>query len=119
MFNELKTELAFAMGYLNVNAEPESEGGKAAAEAISHALKLVELLKDRIEIADIKTLNAPAPEARAWKDIKMEYEALYHLERLYNGSTQLEQPDKCKFFDNADCCYPIEDCENCPNYRGE
>lgn len=85
MFNELKTELAFAMGYLNVNAEPESEGGKAAADAISHAIKLVELLKDRIEIADCKVLNAPGPEARAWNDIKMEYEALYHLERLYNS----------------------------------
>ena len=39
MFNELKVELSYAMGYLNVNAEPESEGGKAAAEAISHAIK--------------------------------------------------------------------------------
>ena len=90
MFNELKVELSYAMGYLNVNAEPESEGGKAAAEAISHAIKLVELIKDRIEIADIKTNNAPAPEARAWKDIKMEYEALYHIERLYNSNEEGE-----------------------------
>lgn len=88
MFNELKVELSYAMGYLNVNAEPESEGGKAAAEAISHAIKLVELIKDRIEIADVKVNNAPTPEARAWKDIKTEYEALYHLERLYNSSEE-------------------------------
>jgi len=30
---------------------------------------------------------------------------------------ELEQPDKCKFFKDADCCYPIEDCNNCPNHK--
>lgn len=30
---------------------------------------------------------------------------------------ELEQPDKCKFVKDADCCYPIEDCDNCPNHK--
>lgn len=28
------------------------------------------------------------------------------------------QPDKCRFYHNSVCCYPIEDEPNCPNYPG-
>ena len=35
---------------------------------------------------------------------------------IIEADKELEQPDKCKFFKDADCCYPIEDCDNCPNH---
>lgn len=108
MFNELLVELRFVEGYLEtLLLLKDTDGMKASKEAVDHAIKLVKIIKDRIEIAESKIINGSTPEARAWKDIKTEYEVIYHLERLYNGSTQLEQPDKCKFFDDADCCYPI------------
>lgn len=30
----------------------------------------------------------------------------------------MEQPDKCRFYHDAVCCYPIDDEPNCPNYPG-
>jgi hypothetical protein len=36
---------------------------------------------------------------------------------IIEADKELEQPDKCKFFKDADCCYPIEDCNNCPNRK--
>jgi hypothetical protein len=36
---------------------------------------------------------------------------------IIGADKKLEQPDKCKFFKDADCCYPIEDCDNCPNHK--
>lgn len=30
----------------------------------------------------------------------------------------LEQPTKCRFNEECSCCYPIEDCENCPAHPG-
>lgn len=30
----------------------------------------------------------------------------------------MEQPDECRFYHNATCCYPIGDEPNCPNYPG-
>lgn len=36
---------------------------------------------------------------------------------IIDADKELEQPDKCKFFKDADCCYPIEDCNNCPNHK--
>lgn len=36
---------------------------------------------------------------------------------IIGADKELEQPDKCKFFKDADCCYPIEDCNNCPNHK--
>jgi hypothetical protein len=36
---------------------------------------------------------------------------------IIEADKELEQPDKCKFFKDADCCYPIEDCDNCPNHK--
>lgn len=91
MFNELLVDLIFTQRYLEtLLLLKDSDGMKASKEAVDHAIKLVKIIKDRIEIAEIKIQNAPTPEARAWKDIKMEYEALYHLERLYNSSEEGE-----------------------------
>lgn len=114
---ELKTELRFALTYLDSLRLLENEHSmKATKEAIEHALNLLKIINDRIEIAETKTINAPLPEARKWKEVKLEYDALGHLERLYNST---EQPDKCKFYKDADCCYPIDDCINCPNYKDD
>lgn len=86
MFLELLTELEFLKNYLDqLLLVKDTDGMKASKEATAHAIKLVKLIKERIEIAESKVNNAPTPEARAWQDIKLEYEALYHLERLYNG----------------------------------
>ena len=86
MFIELKTDLLFAKEYLNtLRLMQDDESMKSTKEAINKAITLVKLLNDRIEIADNKIKKAPLPEARVWSDVKQEYEALYHLERLYNG----------------------------------
>lgn len=114
---ELKTELRFALSYLDTLKLLEQEHSmKATKEAIEHALNLLKIINDRIDIAESKTINAPLPEARKWKEVKLEYEALGHLERLYNSN---EKPDKCKFFKDADCLYPIDDCINCPNHKDD
>ena len=114
---ELKTELRFALTYLDTLKLLENEHSmKATKEAIEHALNLLKIINDRIEIAESKTINAPLPEARKWKEVKLEYDALGHLERLYN---EKEQPDKCVFFKDADCLYPIDDCINCPNHKDD
>lgn len=82
---ELKTELRFALTYLDSLKLLENEHSmKATKEAIEHALNLLKIINDRIEIAESKTINAPLPEARKWKEVKLEYDALGHLERLYN-----------------------------------
>ena len=113
-FLELKTELRFVLTYLDTLKLLENEHSmKATKEAIEHALNLLKIINDRIEIAESKTINAPLPEARKWKEVKLEYNALEHLERLYNAKE--EQPDKCRFFKEAECLYPIDDCINCPN----
>ena len=41
----------------------------------------------------------------------------WQMDWLDKYDKKLEQPDKCKFFKDADCCYPIEDCNNCPNHK--
>lgn len=82
---ELKTELRFALTYLDSLKLLENEHSmKATKEAIEHALNLLKIINDRIEIAESKSINAPLPEARKWKEVKLEYDALGHLERLYN-----------------------------------
>ena len=91
MFNELLLELRFVQGYLEtLLLLKNTDGMKASKEAVDHAIKLIKIIKDRIEIAEAKINNAPTPEARVWSDIKTEYEALYHLERLYNSSEEGE-----------------------------
>ena len=113
---ELKTELRFALTYLDSLKLLENEHSmKATKEAIEHALNLLKIINDRIEIAESKSINAPLPEARKWKEVKLEYDALGHLERLYNAKE--EQPDKCYYIKDADCCYPIEECCKCPNHK--
>ena len=91
MFEELKCELKFVSSYLDTLKLLEKEHSmKATKEAIEHALNLLKIINDRIEIAESKTINAPLPEARKWKEVKLEYEALGHLERLYNEKKEGE-----------------------------
>ena len=83
---ELKTELRFALTYLDsLKLLKDVHSMKASKKAIEHALNLLKIINDRIEIAESKTINAPLPEARKWKEVKLEYDALGHLERLYNN----------------------------------
>lgn len=89
---ELKTELRFALTYLDTLKLLENEHSmKATKQAIEHALNLLKIINDRIEIAESKTINAPLPEARKWKEVKLEYDALGHLERLYNDNKEKEE----------------------------
>ena len=86
MFLELKSDLLFAREYLNtLKLLEKDESMIETKHAINEALTLIKLLNDRIAIAEVKVSSAPLPEARTWSDIKLEYEALYHLERLHNG----------------------------------
>lgn len=90
MFLELLAELEYMDQYLNqLLLLKDTDGMKACKDATAHAIKLIKLIKERIEIAEVKVNDAPAPEARAWRDIKLEYEALYHLERLYNNNEDI------------------------------
>ena len=90
MFDELKTELDFSKHYLDtLKLLEKDESMKATKEAIEHALNLINLLNERITIAEAKSTNAPLPVARSWKDIKLEYEAVYHLERLYKNNEDI------------------------------
>jgi hypothetical protein len=41
----------------------------------------------------------------------------WQMDWLDKYDKKLEQPDKCKCVKDADCCYPIEDCNNCPNHK--
>ena len=89
-FIELKTELNTTLNYLeSLKLVENSDNMIAAKETIKHLQTLVQLLNDRIEIAESKVNNAPLPEARSWADIKNEYTALYHLERLYNNNEDI------------------------------
>lgn len=86
---ELKTELRFALTYLDSLKLLENEHSmKASKQAIEHALNLLKIINDRIEIAESKSINAPLPIARKWKEVKLEYDALGHLERLYNSNEE-------------------------------
>ena len=78
MLLELKTELNYCKKLF------ENEHKNAEAEMIEHALKLIKIINDRYAIAYNKDTNAPAPEARQWHGTRIEYEALEHLESLYN-----------------------------------
>lgn len=90
MFIELKTELNASKHYLDTLKLLEGDDCmKATKESIEHALNLINLLNERITIAEAKSTNAPLPVARSWKDIKLEYEAVYHLERLYNNNEDI------------------------------
>lgn len=90
MFVELKTELNASKHYLDTLKLLENEECmQATKEAIEHALNLIKLLNERVTIAEAKSNNAPLPVARSWKDIKLEYEAVYHLERLYNNNEDI------------------------------
>lgn len=88
---ELKTELRFALTYLDSLKLLEKEHSmKATKAAIEHSLNLLKILQDRYEIAENKSINSPLPVARKWKEVKLEYEAINHLERLYNSKEDYE-----------------------------
>ena len=43
---------------------------------------------------------------------------LYADDKLPMKCSDMEQPEKCRFYHDAVCCYPIDDELNCPNYPG-
>lgn len=90
MLGELKADLEFSKTYLNslvgINKDTSLD---LTIENINKALNLIKLINERLTIAEAKSNNAPLPEARSWKDIKLEYDALYHLERLYNNNEDI------------------------------
>lgn len=88
---ELKTELRFALTYLDsLKLLKDEHSMKASKKAIEHALNLLKIINDRIEIAEIRAAEASAPEARYWKDILNEYGVIYNLERMYNSTPEIE-----------------------------
>lgn len=84
---------------------------------IEQTKELQEYIKNKIIILN-REIFALQAKKDAYHDIELE---LYgYVDRCVDrcvDNEELEQPDKCKFVKNADCCYPIEDCINCPNHK--
>ena len=85
MFDELKCDLHYAKEYLDTLLLVEKEPGMIETKrAVKEALQLIKILNDRMTIANNQIRSGRLPKARVWSDIKLEYEAVYHLERLHN-----------------------------------
>lgn len=89
-FLELKSEIKFAREYYNRNFVGCYKIQTQCDDVFDHIENLIKVIEDRIEIAEIRAAESPAPEARYWKDILNEYGVIYNLERMYNSTPEIE-----------------------------
>lgn len=89
-FLELKSEIKFAREYYNRNFVGHYKLQTQCDDIFDHIENFLKVIEDRIEIAEARAAEAPAPEARYWKDILNEYGVVYNLERMYNSAPEIE-----------------------------